>query len=190
MKNKTAIKWNHTYQVNAQEIEACRVLREYGYLLPQEGFALDLACGLAGNAFYMAERGLTVDAIDISEVAIDKVNNHSERLKLDIMGIVRDVETKGLDERQYDVIVVSHFLSRSLMPEIIQHLKTDGILFYQTWVKEKVEGIGPRNEDFLLEKGELLHFCKDMDILHYHEEGLMGDTSKGIRNQAEIIAVR
>ncbi|MEO2151790.1 MAG: Sua5 family C-terminal domain-containing protein, partial [Thermococcus sp.] len=38
------------------------------------GLALDLACGLGGNSFFLAEQGLQVDAWDISAVAIEHIN--------------------------------------------------------------------------------------------------------------------
>ena len=188
------MRWNKRYQQDlqseSQEIMPCSVLSEFGYLLPKKGLALDLACGLAGNAFYLAKNGLQVHAIDISQVAIDTVNNKAHKAGLEIEGIVRDIEMIGLDDYQYDVIVVSYFLNRQLMPEIIQHLKQSGLLFYQTWSKVKVKEVGPKNPDFLLDKGELLMCCEGMDILHYHEEGLIGNKQKGFRNQAKVVALR
>jgi 2-polyprenyl-3-methyl-5-hydroxy-6-metoxy-1,4-benzoquinol methylase len=48
------------------------VLAENEHLLPPGGGrALDLACGLGGNAVFLARRGFEVDAVDISEVGIE-----------------------------------------------------------------------------------------------------------------------
>ncbi len=194
MNNNISMRWNKRYQEDLQsepqEIMPCSVLSEFGYLLPKKGLALDLACGLAGNAFYLAKHGLHVHAVDISQVAIDAVNNKAHEVGLEVEGVVRDIEAIGLADYQYDVIVVSYFLNRQLIPEIIQHLKQGGLLFYQTWSKEKVKEIGPKNADFLLGKGELLACCEGMNILHYHEEGLVGDLQKGFRSQAKVIALR
>jgi SAM-dependent methyltransferase len=192
MNKQISDKWDKKYSSidYSDEVTACSLLTNYGYLLPSIGLALDLACGIAGNAFYLSEAGLDVQAIDISQVAIDRVNQISQQKNLSIETIVRDVETTGLPSTQYDVIVVSYFLNRELMPIIIGHLKQGGLLFYQTWTKNDVAQIEPSNPSFLLDKGELLRHCKDMDILHYHEDGLIGDISQGQRNQASIIAVR
>ena len=53
---------------------ACDALRENIHLLPQiSGNALDLACGMGGNAILLAQESkLTVNAWDISSVAISK----------------------------------------------------------------------------------------------------------------------
>lgn len=188
--NNISKKWDEKYSSNTVEIKPCSVLVDYGYLLPTEGLALDLACGLASNAIYLASQGLDVQAIDISSVAVNRVNKKALEDNISIHGIIRDIEMNGLPLTQFNVIVVSCFLNRELVPEIIAHLKEGGLLFYQTWIKDKTAEVGPKNPDFLLNKGELLGFCKDMDILHYHEEGVIGDISKGRRNQASIIAVR
>ena len=53
---------------------ACAALREYAFLLPETGTALDLACGRGGNALLLARRGLQAHAWDISEEAIEHLS--------------------------------------------------------------------------------------------------------------------
>jgi tellurite methyltransferase len=68
-------KWDKLYVgKNCNEAVACDALRENIHLLPQSsGNALDLACGMGGNAILLAkESKLTVNAWDISSVAISK----------------------------------------------------------------------------------------------------------------------
>jgi SAM-dependent methyltransferase len=186
-------KWNLRYQ--EQEINTARparVLEENSYLLPQYGKALDLACGLGGNAQVLARLGLDVDAVDLSSVAIEKIQDYAKSHTLPINAFVRDVEKDGLPPEQYDaydIIVVSYFLERSLFPQIISRLADGGLLFYQTWTKEKVDGNenGPSNPGFLLKPGELSRLCNDLRIVYYRENGLLGDTQKGIRNEAMLV---
>ena len=47
---------------------------------------------------------------------------------------------------------------------------------------------GPSNPKFLLDKNELLHLCKDLEILVYREEGTTGCITQGWRNAALIVA--
>ena len=188
--NETAAKWNTRYIADASNMAPCKLLAEHDYLLPGQGLALDLACGLAGNAFFMAKKGLSVDAVDISTVAIDRVNQQAQQENLPVKGVVRDIENDGMPGTQYDVIVVSNYLKRDLMAEIIEQLAPSGLLFYQTWSVQKVAETGPQNPDYLLKNGELLTFCKNLDVVFYQEDGLLGDLSRGWRNQAGIIAVR
>ena len=183
-------KWDTAYKQKSLDTEPCSVLKEFPHLLPKIGHALDLACGLAANAFFLSATGLEVDAVDISPVAIEGVNSKAIRENLSVKGIVKDVEADGLPDSQYKVIVVSNFLNRDLMPQIIDHLEVGGVLFYQTWIKNKVATIGPQNPRFLLDQGELLSHCRELNILYYREEGKVGDTRLGFRNQASIIATR
>ena len=56
-------------------------------------------------------------------------------------------------------------------------------------VKDKTDPeTGPSNPKFLLDKNELLHLCKDLEILVYREEGTTGCITQGWRNAAMIIA--
>ena len=48
--------------------------------------------------------------------------------------------------------------------------------------------MGPSNPNFLLDKNELLHLCKELEILVYREEGTTGCIDQGWRNKAMIVA--
>jgi len=85
------------------------------------------------------------------------------------------------------VIVVCHFLDRQIMPEIIAALRNNGLLFYQTFTKTRVQESGPSNEQYRLGKNELLDLCKGLDTIVYREEGTIGDTESGFRNEALYI---
>ena len=60
-------KWDEIYSLASASPVACTLLSEHKYLLPTEGKALDLACGLGGNALMLAASGLSVEAWDISD---------------------------------------------------------------------------------------------------------------------------
>ena len=59
-------KWDRRYSDPANEARAAQVLSDNLHLLPTQGTALDLACGLGGNALLLARQGLTVEAWDLS----------------------------------------------------------------------------------------------------------------------------
>ena len=48
-------KWDNMYQQKVGEPPVAEVLQHNHYLLPEKGVALDLACGLGGNAMMLAE---------------------------------------------------------------------------------------------------------------------------------------
>jgi len=181
-------KWNERYRAAKDEPTACYALREFTHLLPKTGDALDLACGRGGNALLLAKQGLQTQAWDLSSVAIEHLQTIADTEKLNIQASVHDVEKEPLQENSFDVIVVSYFLERKLIPSLLKALKPNGLLFYETFIAEKTKGIGPSNPNFLLGENELLNLCSELQILTYREEGMVGDMEKGQRNVAMLVA--
>lgn len=183
-------KWDHRYHDTVHlDAGPAFVLREYGYLLPQNGTALDLAAGEGANALYLARRGLACSAWDISEVVMERVASRAAETGLPILCEARDVITRPPPPASFDVIIVSRFLDRSLCPAISNALRPGGLLYYQTFLREKVDpAVGPGNPAFLLERNELLQLFPDLTVRIYREEGVIGDTSLGLRNEACLVA--
>lgn len=184
-------KWDGIYRNRAvDQPRAVAVLAEFRHLLPDRGSALDLACGRGGNALLLARHGLDTLAWDISPVAIEQLHKAARASHLTIRAEVCDVEAAVFEPGRFDVIVVSRFLLRSLSDAMILALKPGGLLFYQTFTREKVGSSGPNNPDFLLSENELLSLFAPLKILVYREEGRVGDVAKGMRNEAFLIGQR
>lgn len=184
-----AEKWNrHFSKISKPAPDAVEVLSENIDLLPQKGKALDLACGLGGNALLLAKHGLDVTALDLSSVAITKLNATAKKYHLNIQTQITDVLKKPLPKARYDVICVSNFLDRSICTDLRDALKEQGILFYQTWTQEKIDESGPDNPDFLLKPNELLSLFTPLRIIYYREEGLNALAESRYRNRALLIA--
>lgn len=182
-------KWNSIYQSGSHTLnQAAQVLIENLHLLPDSGKALDLACGLGANAMLLAQHNLDTCAWDISGEAISTLDKFANNLNINLNTEVRDVSSNPPPENTFDVIVVSHFLDRKIIPDIKNALKKNGRIFYQTFIADKTNESGPKNPDYLLDKNELLSLFNEFIILVYREEGNAGDTSKGFRNEAMLIA--
>jgi len=138
----------------------------------------------------LARHGLETWAWDISAVAIEQLKDTARACHLTIHAEVRDVESAVFEPDCFDVIVGSRFLLRSLCAALILALKPGGLLFYQTFTREKVRASGPNNPDFLLFEGELLSLFEPLKTLVYREEGRVGDVNKGLRNEALLIGQR
>jgi 2-polyprenyl-3-methyl-5-hydroxy-6-metoxy-1,4-benzoquinol methylase len=183
-------KWDALYTNRSSDTALpAQVLAQHSHLLPSSGRCLDLACGLGGNALYLASHGLNVDALDISSVAIEKLKNHPEYNSL-INASACDVLSLPLSKNSYDVVVVSRFLERSLIPQLISALKPSGLIFYQTFIQDKASDGGPSNPAFLLAHNELLQLFSSLALVYYREEASIGNTQLGFRNEAMLIAQR
>ena len=184
------LKWNLRYASAEDQVspQPAVVLKKNRHLLPNAGVALDLACGLGGNALLLARHGLQTHAWDISNVAIENLKNLAVSQGLSVHAQVRDVVRHPPSPTSFDVIVVSRFLHRPLIPDIIQALKLSGLVYYQTFIQDKPPGIGPNNPGYLLSDNELLQMFLGLRILFYREEGQVGEVSKGFRHEAMLIA--
>lgn len=180
-------KWNDRYQQSANAPRPCRVLQENRHLLPGSGTALDLACGRGGNAYFLAAHGLETSAWDISDVAIAQVRQTAQQRDVTIHADVRDVTANPPAPTSFDVIVVSRFLDRRLTSALIAALKTDGRLYYQTFIKQAPEEMGPKEDQFRLDTQELLNMFRPLRILVYREEVQVGDLTSGWRNEALLV---
>jgi len=188
MSSDIQTKWDAIYSDKQNSPAPSLVLMQNQHLLPKNGTALDLACGLGGNAVLLAKAGLDVSAWDVSPVAIKQLQDFSVLNDVIIHAQVRDVLASPPKPNTLDVLVVSFFLDRDLCSSLFAALRPGGLLFYQTYCQQKVEKIGPNNTDFLLADNELLSLFSTMRLRVYREESLLGEHQQGWRNQAMLVA--
>ncbi len=180
--------WDQRYQNRIEPPATPPLLLEFAHLLPQSGQALELACGLGAASLFLARQGLNVEAWDLSASAIAQLHSWADAEALPLKARTRDLSTTALPEAQFDLILVSRFLDRTLFPQLVAALKPEGLLFYQTFTALKARPGGPRNRDYLLQPGELLQLTRGLNPVYYREEGAIGDTRLGMRNMAYLIA--
>ncbi len=168
--------------------QVATVLEQNSHLIVSSSSALDLACGRGANALFLARLGLSVTAWDLSPVAIERLDTAACAEKLTISTAVRDVITTPPESESFDLILVSYFLVRALAPVIAQALKPGGLLFYQTYTQAAVTDDGPRSSRFRLADNELLSLFSTLKPRVYREERLLGDTGRGWRDRAMLVA--
>lgn len=184
-------KWNARYRdADVSFSSAARVLKENLHLLPSQGKALDLACGLGGNALLLAQLGLDTSAWDFSDVAIGKLLDLAEHMGVKIHAEVRDIQIRPPEPNSFKVIIVSRFLERKLAPLLEQALYPGGLLYYQTFVRDAVGSEGPHNPEFRLGSNELLALFPTLKLLVYREETAVGDVSRGFRDEAMFVGLK
>lgn len=188
-------KWNRIYSSaeSPQQLpEPCAVLERYACFLPGAGSALDVACGRGGNALLLARAGLSTTAVDVSDHVVSSLAGVAKDQKLTLNAVACDIQDwlNALDVSVcFDVIVVSRFLDRALIPELIRRLNINGLVYYQTFVQEKATAsVGPSNPDYLLEPNELLSFFAGLRIRTFYDPGTVGDQKAGLRNESYVVA--
>jgi 2-polyprenyl-3-methyl-5-hydroxy-6-metoxy-1,4-benzoquinol methylase len=182
-------KWDRIYSDRKPaQPQPAEVLLQNRHLLPRQGVALDLACGLGANSLLLAEQGLEVHAWDISSVAIAQLDKLAQQSGLEIHVLERDVSSQPPEPDSVDVLVVTHFLVRAMAADLIAALKPGGLLFYQTFCRDKVYAQGPSNPEYLLKDNELLQLFSGLKVRVYREESLLGNHDQGWRNQAMLVA--
>lgn len=181
--------WNQRYQQdqNGAAPQAARVLLDNRHLLPATGRAVDIACGRGGNALLLADHGLETLAWDYAEAALTQLTNFAREKQLSISCECRDVVQMPPPADRFDVITLSNFLDRELFPYLIKALRPGGLIFYQTFILERVTDIGPDNPSYRLAANELLHLFRELRLVYYREEGCLGDPERGFRDQAQYI---
>jgi SAM-dependent methyltransferase len=174
----TADKWDAKYQQATLQTSAnpCHVLKQHSRLLPFKGQALELACGLGGNARFLALCGLKTHAWDISDTALTILNNWASLNHLPIEPLITDLEQMILPYQQYDVIVVSRYLDRSLFSDIQNALKPGGLLYYQTFLGP-IQDNAPQNIDFYTQPGEFNQAWSKLKTEVYGEGWLAGENN-------------
>lgn len=191
MSSERREQWQQRYLLSAEQApEPSGVLAEHLYLLPKQGRALDLACGRGGNALTLARQGLDVHAWDYAPAAIEALQKQSEVEGQRLECMVRDVEQSPPEPNSFDVIVVSYFLAREIVPSLVAALRPDGLVFYETYILDRVSEQGPENPSFRLRNNELLRLFSGLRVLSYTEHGSVGDPSRGLRNVARLVATR
>jgi len=183
-------RWNHRYNDDTFFPEPAWVLLNHAMLLPADGVALDLACGLGANAVFLAQHDLKVNAWDISDAAISRLNRECLERRLDINAQVRDIEANPPETGRFDIICVTRYLHRPLCEAISKALKPGGLLYYQTFTRAGVPHRlkGPTNPDFLLEEGELPRLFPQLKVLTHIDESDYTDQRQGLEGQACMIA--
>lgn len=133
------------------------------------GKALEVACGAGRNALRLAEAGFEVEAVDISQVALDMGRAGAAQRGLELVWRVADLDDLDLPVATYDLITVIRYMNRGLWPRLIEALAPGGWLLIEHHLKSHAKVVGPSTPEFRLEPQELLEAFKSLRIVFYEE---------------------
>ncbi|MCH8990304.1 MAG: class I SAM-dependent methyltransferase [Acidobacteria bacterium] len=148
--------------------EPAPFLEEWLNRLPT-GRALDVACGTGRNALRLAEVGYATEAVDISEVAIERARSEADRRGLTIEWRRADLDKIELPEARYDLITVIRYVNRDLWPRLVAALSPNGAVLIEHHLQTEAVVDGPQSPEFRLRPQELLAAFRDLRIVYYSE---------------------
>ena len=190
MSNSDRERWNARYASGeyTARTHPSALLAAWTDRLPP-GRALDVACGLGRNAIHLAAHGYSVDAMDISDVALAGARRRAEAAGVTVRWIEADLERPDIARDTYDVIVVARFLDRPLIPRLIDALRAGGHLVYDHHYIAPMEVDGPRSLRFRARPNELLERSRPLRVLFY-EEGIVADPDGRRMALARLVACK
>jgi SAM-dependent methyltransferase len=133
-------------------------VRRFAPLIPAGGRVLDVACGSGRHARLLGDRGYCVEAVDRNPEALEPLDGVPA-----ITTRIADLETDPWPYQvaEFDGVVITNYLYRPRFDALIDALKPNGVLIYETFMVGN-EAIGkPSNPDFLLNPGELIDRASD-----------------------------
>jgi SAM-dependent methyltransferase len=151
-------------------------------VLPRQGRALEIACGEGQLAVWLARRGLSVTALDISAVALDKLR--AQAVAGGVAGRIEAVEADlddGLPPLAPGLALVTcvDFYAPAIMTQARELLAPGGMLLVEV-VLQPPGGDSPHRAG----PGEALGFAAGLRV-QFYREGVIGG-----RALAQLLAQR
>ena len=165
--------WNERYATEGClfGIEANMFVVEHlGDLAP--GRTLDLGCGQGRNAVWLAMRGHTVTAMDLSDTAIEQTGELASQAGVTLDLVVADATRWEPDPDGFDLVLLSYLQleeARRVVAhrKVIEALAPGGTVFLIAHHKDNIEhGIGgPQRPEVLFDEAELAADFAGLEIL-------------------------
>ena len=157
-------RWNERYLEDPMPQNVSPIVEKYIEHV-NIGNALDVACGTGRNTHFLADLGFNVDAVDISDYALDRVRKSSTINKIET-----DLDKYNITPNKYDLIVNVNYLNRRLLSQMKDALRSGGVVMFETFIVAHGDfNLPTTNLDYLLRKNELLHSFIGLDIIYYEE---------------------
>jgi SAM-dependent methyltransferase len=153
--------------------QASRWVRRFAPLMPA-GEVLDLACGSGRHARLLAGLGHPVLALDRDPTALAAAAGPG------IQPMQYDLEAEGAPwpfaPGRFAGIVVTNYLHRPLMAQLMKSLSPHGVLVYETFAAGNEAFGKPSNPNFLLQPGELLEHARagGLSVIAF-EDGIVAE---------------
>ena len=158
----------------------------WSHLVPPGGTVLDVACGSGRHMRWFHERGHAVTGIDRAPEALAAAALFGHTVKADIEnGPWPFATTSGLLNRRFDAVIVTNYLWRPRLADVVASVALGGVLLYETFSAGHGSVGRPSRPDFLLQTGELLKVCAGLRIVAF-EEGWLDAPGRFVQRIAAV----
>jgi len=159
------LEWNEKYRTHPHPANATGIVKRFYHLAPGKK-VLDIAAGTGRHAIFLARKGFSVDAVDISEAGLVGFAGKYPN----IHAICADLDQFEIPADRYDLIVDVNFMNRRLFPYIQEGLKPGGVVIFHTLLEpDDIKSTPKHRRDYRLRTNELLHAFLGMRIVYYSE---------------------
>lgn len=157
---------DHAHVLQSPSEWVCR----FAHLISEAGRVVDVACGGGRNARFLRDRGYRVIALDRDEQALESMRGLDR-----IETVAADIESGPwpFAPGAFDAVVVTNYLWRPLLPQLVAALRKGGVLIYETFAIGNERFGRPANPDFLLRRNELLDWLMPQLQVVAFEQGLV-----------------
>jgi len=152
----------------------------WSHLLATGASVLDVACGAGRHMKWFAGRGHAVTGVDRSPEAVEAASAFGKVIEADI-----ESGSWPFSGRAFGAVVVTNYLWRPRMADIVAAVAPGGVLLYETFATGN-ETVGkPSRPDFLLQPGELLTACAGLSVVAY-EDGFIAQPERFVQRIAAV----
>ena len=166
--------WDERYQTPEYIFgdQPCQWLIMNQHRLPKSGKALALGDGEGRNGVFLAELGLKVTSVDLSEVGLIKARDLAVKRGVAIQTVQADLEDYEIDPESQDLIVsiychLADAIRRLVHKRAEVALKPGGLFILEAFHRSQLEyqSGGPKTTDLLYDLDALLDDFQKLQIL-------------------------
>jgi cyclopropane fatty-acyl-phospholipid synthase-like methyltransferase len=190
--------WNERYAKDDYfyGMEPNTFLAEHADIL--KGPVLSLAEGEGRNAVFLALKGLNVHGVDISEVALKKMQALAKLKNVEVETEVADLSKFEPKAKHYGAVIsisahLPSTIRENLYPLIEHCLKPDGIVLLEAYSERQLEKDtgGPKSADMLMTIDKLKHEFPNLEPILLREierDVSEGEGHSGLASVVQFIA--
>lgn len=161
--------WNQRFGDQPWPTEPSPWLTSNLDLLPEPAVALDIAGGTGRNALWVAALGWDVTVVDVSDVALSFAAARATELNVPLRTELADLSTSQVPRGPWDLILLFHYLDRTLFPRIEAVLAPGGLLIGSLATVANLERHQRPPLPYLLNEGELPSLLGNLETVAYEE---------------------